>query len=60
MTSTTNWHRLPHKRARTLILIMAISNIPAKISAGKMIEMSLPTFSNVSVETFLILACYYT
>ncbi|XP_024869576.1 odorant receptor 33a-like [Temnothorax curvispinosus] len=47
MTSTTNWHRLPHKRARTLILIMAVSNIPAKISAGKMIEMSLPTFSNI-------------
>ncbi|XP_018046424.1 PREDICTED: odorant receptor 4-like [Atta colombica] len=47
MTSTTNWHRLPHKKARTLILIMAVSNIPAKISAGKMIEMSLPTFSNI-------------
>ncbi|CAL1689192.1 unnamed protein product [Lasius platythorax] len=46
-TSTMNWHRLPHKRARTLILIMAVSNIPAKISAGRMIEMSLPTFSNI-------------
>jgi len=53
MTSTTNWHRLPYKRARTLILIMAVSNIPAKISAGKMIEMSLPTFSNVSVEAYV-------
>ncbi|XP_067214064.1 odorant receptor 10-like isoform X2 [Linepithema humile] len=47
MTSMTDWHRLPHKRARTLILIIAISNIPAKISAGKMIEMSLPTFGNI-------------
>ncbi|XP_025986694.2 odorant receptor 4-like [Solenopsis invicta] len=47
MTSTTNWHRLFHKRARSLILIMAVSNIPEKISAGKLIEMSLPTFNNI-------------
>ncbi|KAM0725269.1 Odorant receptor 2a [Formica fusca] len=47
ITSTMNWHRLPYKRARTLILIMAVSNIPAKITAGRMIEMSLPTFSNI-------------
>ncbi|KAL6259115.1 hypothetical protein P5V15_009037 [Pogonomyrmex californicus] len=47
MTSAINWHHLPHKRARNLILIMAVSNIPAKISAGKMIDMSLPTFSNI-------------
>ncbi|XP_011684707.1 PREDICTED: odorant receptor 13a-like [Wasmannia auropunctata] len=47
MTSTMNWHRLPYKRARTLILVMAVSNMPTKISAGKMIEMSLPTFSNI-------------
>ncbi|KAL0117053.1 hypothetical protein PUN28_010127 [Cardiocondyla obscurior] len=59
MTSTTNWHRLPHKRARTLILIMAVSNIPAKISAGKMIEMSLPTFSNVSEKMYFILTWQY-
>lgn len=59
MTSTMNWHRFPHKRARTLILIMAVSNTPTKISAGKMIEMSLPTFSNVSVKVNLILACQY-
>jgi len=50
MTSTINWHRLSYKRARSLILIMAISNIPAKISAGRMMEMSLPTFSNVSIK----------
>ncbi|GAB1864854.1 Odorant receptor [Camponotus japonicus] len=47
ITSTINWHRLSYKRARSLILIMAISNIPAKISAGRMMEMSLPTFSNI-------------
>ncbi|XP_025265288.1 odorant receptor 49a-like [Camponotus floridanus] len=46
-TSTINWYRLSYKRARSLILIIAISNIPAKISAGRMIEMSLSTFSNI-------------
>ncbi|KAF3054520.1 Odorant receptor 227 [Nylanderia fulva] len=46
-TSTMNWYLLPHKKARSLILIMSVSNIPAKISAGSMIEMSLPTFSNI-------------
>ncbi|XP_028046098.1 odorant receptor 4 [Monomorium pharaonis] len=46
-TSTINWYSLQYKRARSLILIMAISNIPEKISAGRMIEMSLPTFSNI-------------
>ncbi|XP_072746965.1 odorant receptor 4-like [Anoplolepis gracilipes] len=47
ITSTINWHHLPIIRARALILIMAVSNIPAKITAGRMIEMSLPTFGNI-------------
>ncbi|XP_032669662.1 odorant receptor 13a-like [Odontomachus brunneus] len=45
--STMSWYRLPYKKARGLILIIAISNIPMKISAGRLIEMSLPTFSNI-------------
>ncbi|XP_036147241.1 odorant receptor 85b isoform X2 [Monomorium pharaonis] len=53
MAATMKWYRLPHKRSRSLILIMAVSNIPAKISAGKLIDMSLLTFSNVSVEAYL-------
>jgi len=53
MMITINWHRFEYKRARTLILIMAISNIPTKISAGRIVEMSLPTFSNVSMEAHI-------
>lgn len=53
MTSTMDWHRFQYKRARALILIMVISNIPIKISAGKIVEMSLPTFSNVSMKDYL-------
>ncbi|XP_011880203.1 PREDICTED: odorant receptor Or2-like isoform X2 [Vollenhovia emeryi] len=46
-TSTMNWHHFQYKRARTLVLIMVVSNIPEKISAGRIVEMSLPTFSNI-------------
>ncbi|XP_029160866.1 odorant receptor 13a-like [Nylanderia fulva] len=46
-TSTMKWHHLPNRWARTLILVIAVSNIPAKITAGRMIEMSLPTFGNI-------------
>ncbi|KAF3054518.1 Odorant receptor 154 [Nylanderia fulva] len=62
-TSTISWYRLPHKRARTLILIIAVSNIPANISAGKIIEMSLSTFSNIiktSVAYFNMLRKFVT
>lgn len=51
---TTNWYRLQYKRARTLILLMVVSTIPAKISAGRIMEMSLPTFGSVSMEAYLI------
>ncbi|XP_011880204.1 PREDICTED: uncharacterized protein LOC105568833 isoform X3 [Vollenhovia emeryi] len=53
-TSTMNWHHFQYKRARTLVLIMVVSNIPEKISAGRIVEMSLPTFSNVSIKACLI------
>ncbi|XP_012063253.1 PREDICTED: odorant receptor Or2-like [Atta cephalotes] len=58
MTSTTNWYHLQYKRARSLILIMAVSNIPAKISAGRMIDISLPTFSNMILDTACICTNY--
>lgn len=35
---------------RSLILIIAMSNYPMKLMAGKMIEMSLATFTDVSTE----------
>ncbi|XP_025265282.1 uncharacterized protein LOC109610063 isoform X2 [Camponotus floridanus] len=58
ITSTINWYCLSYRRARSLILIMAISNIPIKISAGGMMEMSLPTFSNVNIKQYLHNAKY--
>lgn len=43
-----NYYHLPTKHMRSLILIIAMSNHTMKLSAGKMIEMSLVTFTDVS------------
>lgn len=45
---TLKWYRLPNVNARALILIMAISNSPTVIKAGKFVDLSLRTFGNVS------------
>ncbi|XP_033301954.1 odorant receptor 4-like [Bombus bifarius] len=42
-----NWYHLSTKHMRSLILIIAMSNYPMKLMAGKMIEMSLATFTGV-------------
>ncbi|KAL0117018.1 hypothetical protein PUN28_010112 [Cardiocondyla obscurior] len=43
----TNWHLLPGNTALDLVLIILRSSIVVKITAGKMIELSLSTFGNV-------------
>lgn len=45
---TLDWYRLPDEKARELILIIAMSNIPTKIQAGKFIDLSIKTFGDVS------------
>ncbi|XP_043283189.1 uncharacterized protein [Venturia canescens] len=47
MTYAIEWYRLQHTKARRLILILIISKYPARITAGKMAELSLNCFSNV-------------
>ncbi|XP_024220341.1 odorant receptor 4-like [Bombus impatiens] len=42
-----NWYYLSRKHMRSLILIIAMSNYPMKLMAGKMVEMSLATFTDV-------------
>lgn len=42
-----DWYRLPDKTVQDLILVMAMSNNPMKISAGRIIYLSLATFGNV-------------
>ncbi|XP_071862837.1 odorant receptor 4 [Bombus fervidus] len=42
-----DWFHLPTKTIHGLILIIAMSNNPAKISAGKIADLSLSTFGSV-------------
>jgi len=42
-----DWYKLPAKSVRSLIMIIAMSDQPMKISAGKMIDLSLATFGTV-------------
>ncbi|XP_017878915.2 odorant receptor 4-like isoform X2 [Ceratina calcarata] len=44
---TVNWYRLPMKHARSLILLIVVSNYPMRLTAGKMVEMSLGTFTSI-------------
>ncbi|XP_014604758.1 PREDICTED: odorant receptor 13a-like isoform X1 [Polistes canadensis] len=42
-----DWYRLPNDKAKSVILIMAISHCPMRITAGNVIELSLQTFGQV-------------
>ncbi|XP_043517108.1 odorant receptor 4-like [Frieseomelitta varia] len=50
-----NWYRLPIKTSQGLILIIAMSNNPLKISAGRIIYLSLSTFGSVLKTSFAYL-----
>ncbi|XP_032669712.1 odorant receptor 4-like [Odontomachus brunneus] len=41
------WYRLPDKKARNVIMLMIMSNIPTKISAGKIMDLSFKTFGDI-------------
>ncbi|XP_025265379.1 uncharacterized protein LOC105252266 [Camponotus floridanus] len=41
------WYRLPNRTARSVILLMIMSNTPTKLSAGKFADLSLKTFGDV-------------
>ncbi|KAK1131492.1 hypothetical protein K0M31_017776 [Melipona bicolor] len=49
----TDWFHLPTKMIHGLILIIAVSNNPAKISAGRIVDLSLSTFGGVSLCQYL-------
>nr|WQM56470.1 odorant receptor 12 [Apis cerana cerana] len=45
--NTLNWYRLPVKKARSLILLIIMSNYPIKVTAGKIVDISLITFTDI-------------
>ncbi|XP_017878917.2 odorant receptor 4-like [Ceratina calcarata] len=46
-SSSINWYRMQMKQAHSLVLVIAMSNYPIKLTAGKVMEMSLTTFTDV-------------
>ncbi|XP_014484209.1 PREDICTED: uncharacterized protein LOC106749352 [Dinoponera quadriceps] len=51
----TDWYRLPHKTALGLVLIISRSSAVIKITAGKLIQLSIATFSDVIKTSFVYL-----
>ncbi|XP_071558058.1 odorant receptor 4-like [Temnothorax nylanderi] len=45
------WYRLPNKEARGIILIVIMSNMPVKITAGKIMDLSFKTYGDVVKTT---------
>jgi len=43
-----NWYELPHKTALGLILVITRSSNVIKITAGKLFQLSIATFGDVS------------
>ncbi|KAK2583207.1 hypothetical protein KPH14_009227 [Odynerus spinipes] len=52
---TINWYCLPPEAARALVLIIAVSHKPVKITAGRLIDLSLFTFGNILKTTLVYL-----
>ncbi|CAD1472387.1 unnamed protein product [Heterotrigona itama] len=46
ISNTLDWYQLPVKKARYLIIVIAISNNPMKVTAANIIQLSLITFTN--------------
>ncbi|XP_012230128.1 odorant receptor 4-like isoform X2 [Linepithema humile] len=41
------WYRLPDKKARGIVLVIIMSNLPTKITAGKIMDLSFKTYGDV-------------
>ncbi|XP_025987696.2 odorant receptor 22c isoform X2 [Solenopsis invicta] len=41
------WYHLPNKEARGIVLVVIMSNLPLKITAGKFMDLSLKTYGDV-------------
>ncbi|XP_032689619.1 odorant receptor 22c-like [Odontomachus brunneus] len=52
---TLSWYRIPYKTARSLVLVVAISSIPTKITAEKFMDLSLNSFGIIMRTSFAYL-----
>ncbi|XP_076760951.1 odorant receptor 4-like [Xylocopa sonorina] len=46
-SNTLRWYRLPTKKARSLVPVIIMSNYPIKLTAAKLIDVSLATFTDI-------------
>ncbi|XP_071641317.1 odorant receptor 4-like isoform X1 [Temnothorax longispinosus] len=44
---TLDWYRLPNAKARSLVLVIAMSIVPTKIRAGKFFDLTIRTFGDI-------------
>ena len=51
-----DWYRLPSKTTQGVILIIAMSNSPMKLTAGRIVYISLATFGNVGF--YILRLCF--
>nr|XP_031834897.1 uncharacterized protein LOC116428019 [Nomia melanderi] len=56
----TDWYKLPTETMRGLVLIIAMSSNPAKISAGQLVVLDLSTFGNTRQKRVARHACVLT
>jgi len=48
------WYRLPQNKARNLMFPIIMSNYPVELTAGKMVKLTMNSFSNVSTQNLII------
>ncbi|CAK9819217.1 Odorant receptor 13a [Anthophora plagiata] len=51
----TKWYNLPRRKARDIVLLLAISKIPIRLTAGKIFVLSLNTFGVVLKSSIVYL-----
>lgn len=50
----TKWYCLPHKTAHDLILIISRSSSVTKLTAGKLVQLSIRTYGDVSTQKYIL------
>nr|AXM05146.1 odorant receptor [Campoletis chlorideae] len=48
----TEWYRLPGKTGLTLVMLITMAHYPRRLTAGRIIELSISTFGNIMRTSF--------
>lgn len=58
MTYMIEWYRLFGKKKLCCVLIIAMSDSSRKLTAGNIVELSMSTFSDVSINLEIIIITF--